>query len=47
LSDMYLQDGLEESWSHRFAMLYEWFTKVGVGYVLKNKNTYLVQVFGN
>jgi hypothetical protein len=40
-----LQDGLEESWSHRHSMVYPQWKKIGIGYSIKNKKGYLVQVF--
>ncbi len=47
VSDLNLQDGLEESGSHRHNMIDERWKKVGIGYVLQNGKTYLVQLFGN
>lgn len=46
ISDMSLQDGLEESGSHRYNMINPKWKSVGIGYVLKDGKTYLVQVFG-
>ena len=46
VSDTILQDGLEQSWSHRYTMIDEKYSKIGIGYVLKWEKTYLVQVFG-
>ncbi|MBX9809229.1 CAP domain-containing protein, partial [Candidatus Gracilibacteria bacterium] len=46
ISDLSLQDGLEESGSHRHAMTEDKYKKIGIGYVLKNGKTYLVQLFG-
>ena len=46
VSDISLQDGLEESGSHRMNMLDPDWGHVGIGYVLKNGRTYLVQIFG-
>ena len=46
VSDISLQDGLEESGSHRMNMLDPDWWHVGIGYVLKNGRTYLVQIFG-
>lgn len=45
-SDINLQDWLEESGSHRYAMISDKYKKIGIGYVLKNWKTYLVQLFG-
>jgi uncharacterized protein YkwD len=46
VSDKSLQDWLEESGSHRSNMIdLEW-RHVGIGYVLRNGRTYLVQIFG-
>jgi uncharacterized protein YkwD len=45
VSDIFLQDGLEESPWHRANMIHPRWTKVGIGYFLKNKKIYLVQVF--
>lgn len=45
ISDIALQDGLEESWSHRYTMINPLYTKIGVGYVFQDGKTYLVQVF--
>jgi uncharacterized protein YkwD len=47
VSDIVLQDWLEESWSHRFTMLVPTVKKIGIGYVLKKNKTYLVQVFSD
>ncbi|MBP9779585.1 hypothetical protein KBD33_03100 [Candidatus Gracilibacteria bacterium] len=47
VSDIVLQDGLEESGSHRFTMLVPTVKKMGIGYVLKKNKTYLVQVFSD
>ncbi len=46
VSDISLQDGLEESGSHRMNMIDPDWGHVGIGYVLKNGRTYLVQIFG-
>lgn len=46
ISHLYLQDWLEESGSHRYAMIKPLFKKIGIGYAIKNWKTYLVQVFG-
>ncbi len=46
ISDLALQDGLEESGSHRHAMILPKIGKVGIGYAKKGEKTYLVQVFG-
>lgn len=46
-SHISLQDGLEESWSHRYAMLDHQFTKIWIWYTVNAWKTYLVQVFGN
>ncbi len=45
VSHMILQDGLEESGSHRHSILNPKWTKIGIGYIVKNKKAYLVQVF--
>lgn len=45
ISDLALQDGLEESGSHRYNMLRSEWTKVGIGYALSGGKSYLVQVF--
>ena len=45
ISDLALQDGLEESGSHRYNMLREGWTKVGIGYALSGGKSYLVEVF--
>ena len=45
VSYMFLQDGLEESGSHRYSMINPNWTKMGIGYSIKNKKAYLVQVF--
>lgn len=46
VSDMSLQDGLEESGSHRYNMIDSRWKKIGIGYVLQNGKTYIVQIFG-
>lgn len=46
VSDLSLQDGLEESGSHRYNMIDERWKKIGIGYVLQNGKTYMVQIFG-
>ncbi len=46
VSDIFLQQGLEESWSHRSNMLDPSWTKVGIGYAIKNGKVYMVQIFG-
>jgi uncharacterized protein YkwD len=46
VSDISLQDGLEESGSHRMNMIDPDWGHVGIWYVLKNGRTYLVQIFG-
>ncbi|MBC7498081.1 hypothetical protein H7170_00395 [Candidatus Gracilibacteria bacterium] len=46
VSDKSLQDGLEESGSHRSNMIDLDWGHVGIGYVLRNGRTYLVQIFG-
>ena len=46
VSDISLQDGLEESGSHRSNMIDPDWGHVGIGYVLRNGRTYLVQIFG-
>ncbi len=46
ISDLSLQDGLEESGSHRYNMINPIWKHIGIGYVLKDGRTYLVQVFG-
>ena len=45
VSDVILQDGLEQSGSHRYTMIDAKYWKVGIGYVFKWEKTYLVQVF--
>lgn len=45
ISDLALQDGLEESGSHRYNMLRGEWKKIGIGYALSGGKTYLVQVF--
>lgn len=45
VSDLALQDGLEESGSHRHNMLNSEWKKVGVGYGISGKDAYIVQVF--
>lgn len=42
-----LQDGLEESGSHRHSMVNPVYTRVWIGYVVSWDKTYMVQVFGN
>ena len=44
-SDIVLQDGLEESWGHRFNMIEPIFKKFGFWYGIDNGNLYIVQVF--
>lgn len=46
ISDLALQDGLEESGSHRHNMLNPQWKKVGIGYGIFGKNTYIVHIFG-
>lgn len=46
ISDLALQDGLEESGSHRHSMVLPKVTQVGIGYAKNGEKTYLVQVFG-
>jgi uncharacterized protein YkwD len=46
VSDIALQDGLEESGSHRYNMIDPSWTKAGIGYALKDGKVYMVQVFG-
>ena len=46
VSDLTLQDGLEESGVHRYNMLEPLWTRVGIGYGIKDGKTYLVHVFG-
>ncbi len=46
VSDLALQDGLEESWVHRYNMLQSSWRRVGIGYGIKNDKVYLVHVFG-
>ena len=46
ISDLALQDGLEESGSHRYAMLLPKVQKMGIGYARNGEKSYLVQVFG-
>jgi len=47
VSDIALQDLLEESGSHRYNMISPEWKSVGIGYVLRDKKTYIVQIFGN
>ncbi len=46
VSDLSLQDGLEESGSHKYNMINPNWKHIGIGYVLRNGRTYLVQIFG-
>jgi uncharacterized protein YkwD len=46
VSDKSLQDGLEESGSHRSNMIDPDWGHVGIGYILRNGRTYLVEIFG-
>ena len=46
-SHISLQDGLEESWSHRHSILDAEFTKVWIWYYVNAWKTYLLQVFWN
>lgn len=46
-SHLVLQDWLEESGGHRLTMINPKWTKIWIGYAVKNGNTYLAQVFGN
>jgi rare lipoprotein A len=46
VSDLALQDGLGESWVHRYNMLESFWKKVGIGYGVKDGQVYLVHVFG-
>ncbi len=46
VSDLALQDGLEESWVHTYNMLQSSWKRVGIGYGIKNDKVYLVHVFG-
>ncbi len=41
-----LQDGLEESGSHRYAMIVPNYTKIGIGYVRDGNTTYIVHILG-
>ncbi len=45
VNHIFLEEWLEESGSHRHSMLDEKHKKIGIGYVVRNKKTYLVQVF--
>ncbi|MBP6981407.1 hypothetical protein KBB25_01380 [Candidatus Gracilibacteria bacterium] len=46
VSDPFLQKGLEDSGSHRMNMLRSEWKKIGIGYAIKNGQTYVVQIFG-
>lgn len=46
ISDIGLQDLLEESGSHRYNMVNPEWNSVGIGYVLKDGQTYIVEIFG-
>jgi uncharacterized protein YkwD len=46
VSDISLQDGLEESWVHKYNMLQPNWRKIGIGYGIKDGKVHLVQVFG-
>lgn len=46
MSDFALQDGLEESGSHRHNMLNPDWKKVGIGYGVSGKDIFIVQIFG-
>ena len=46
VSDLSLQDGLEESGVHRINMLQDAWTRVGIGYGVDNGKVYLVHIFG-
>ena len=45
VSHLVLQDGLEESGSHKHSMIDPEWTKIGIGYAVKNDKAYLVHVF--
>jgi rare lipoprotein A len=45
VSHLVLEDGLEESGSHRHSMVDPEWTKIGIGYATKNGKAYLVHVF--
>ncbi len=45
ISDISLQDWLEESGSHRYNMINPKWKHIGLGYILKDKKTYLCQIF--
>lgn len=45
ISDISLEDGLEESGSHRYNMINPNWKHIGIWYVLKDGKTYLCQVF--
>jgi uncharacterized protein YkwD len=45
ISDISLEDWLEESGSHRYNMINPKWRHIGLGYVLKDKKTYLCQLF--
>ncbi len=45
VSDRALQDGLEESGSHRYNMLDDGWKYVGIGYIVKQGKTYMTQIF--
>lgn len=47
VSGAFLQDWLEESWSHRHSMLNPKFSKIWVGFAVLWEKTYLVHVFSN
>lgn len=47
ISDIGLQDLLEESGSHRYNMINPEWKSIGIGYVIQDKKTYIVQIFGN
>lgn len=45
VSHLALQDGLEESWTHRHAMVDPTWTKIGIWYTVKDGKSYLVELF--
>lgn len=46
ISDISLQDGLEESGSHRYNMLNQKWKKIWIGYTLRDGKSNIVQIFG-
>lgn len=45
VSHLALQDGLEESWTHKHAMVDPEWTKIGIWYTVKDGKSYLVELF--